>query len=146
MSLKEVYKSHTCVTCPHYNEVCVLFHWVMVISTHAVSWPSYYNNMTSLGKVITKLPQALIHISKRCIGLKNTCGSSYSLPRCSWVNYFQAIKSFFSDFLSSLQVDLLCVTHASTNLCLADHLQVHWICYSAEHKVHHQQRTYRPWT
>jgi len=66
MSLKEVYKSHACVTYPHYNEVCVLFERVMVISIHSVSWPSHYNNTISLHKVITNLPQALNHIIKRC--------------------------------------------------------------------------------
>jgi hypothetical protein len=37
------------------NEVDILFDWLMVISIQAIPWPSHYNNMISLDKVITKL-------------------------------------------------------------------------------------------
>ena len=49
----------------------------MVNSIQAVSLPSHFN-MISLGKVITKLPKVLNHISKGSIGLKSTCNLAFS--------------------------------------------------------------------
>lgn len=50
----------------------------MVISIEAVSWPSHYDNMISLDKIITKLPQVHNDISKRCIWVKNACDFIFS--------------------------------------------------------------------
>ena len=75
---EEVCRYDIHVIWPLCYEVDVLFSWVMVISTQAFSWLSHYNNMIWLHKIINKLLQILIDISKTCIVLKNTCDFIYS--------------------------------------------------------------------
>ena len=65
MPPEEIYKSYIHVIWTLGNELDVLFIWLMVNSTQAVSCPSHYSNMISLVKVITKFPQVLNDINKR---------------------------------------------------------------------------------
>ena len=51
-------------------------------------------------------------------------------------NYFQAIKSFFSDFCLPCKWFYFVFHMLKKNLCFADHLPVHSVCCSGEHKVH----------
>jgi len=110
----------------------ILFEWIMIISIHAVSWPSYHDNMISLVKINTKLPQVHDDSSRRCIWLKNACDFIYQVFLEHGSNfahdYFQVITSCFSDFLSSQQVVLLSCPYASRNPWFADQRPVHWIC------------------
>ena len=76
----------------------------MVISIQAVSWPSHYNNMILLGKVIIKLPQVLNNMSKRSIGLKNTCDFIFS------AQLFLEHGSNFSPMPTSKQLNLSLLT------------------------------------
>jgi hypothetical protein len=65
--LKEVDKPNLCIVCPLCYVVDVLLYRIIVISIHAVSWPSRYYNMILLGKIFTKLTQVFNDVYNRSI-------------------------------------------------------------------------------
>ena len=96
--------------------------WQRVNYIQAVSWPSSCSNMILFGRVIIKLfPASHNDIRKGALGLKSLA-ILYSKPMC-FLNKGPISLPWlvipFCDVLFSQQVVLLCVPHASRNLCFA---------------------------
>lgn len=84
---KDVYKSDICVVCPLSSEVDVLFNWVMVISTQAISWLIILLiNLivwSHLVRSFPRFPSFSVTLQRGALGLR-ILTISYTVPRCSW--------------------------------------------------------------